>query len=143
MIRFLLKMIIVFIVALAAVIYHNTDAGRDMERRIGREMSLGRLAERGEDLFDRTIYFLSLKGLEYKAKSEEALKKSLKDKAFGNKKAAVNVAPEEPAAQADALAKVEKKEDLKNVEKPVTQPDKREQIGEEDRKRLLQIIEGE
>ena len=139
MIRFLLKMIIVFIVALAAVIYHNTDAGRDMERRIGQEMSLSRLAERGEDLFDRTIYFLSLKGLEYKAKSEEALKKSLKDKAFGKKKEAVNVAPEEPAAQ----AKVEKKEDLKNVEKQVMQPDKKEQIGAEDRKRLLQIIEGE
>ena len=130
MIRFLLKMIIVFIVALAAVIYHNTDAGRDMERRIGQEMSLSRLAERGENLFDRTIYFLSLKGLEYKAKSEEALKESLKDKAFGKKKAAVNVVPE-------------KKEALKNVEKPVMQPDKREQIGEEDRKRLLQIIEGE
>ncbi len=121
-------MIIVFIVALAAVIYHNTDAGRDMERRIGQEMSLSRLAERGEDLFDRTIYFLSLKGLEYKAKSEEALKKSLKDKAFGKKNNTVNVAPEESAAQ----PKVEKKSH-----------DKKEQIGEEDRKRLLQIIEGE
>lgn len=139
MIKFLLKMIIVFIVALAAVIYHNTDAGREMERRIGKEMSLSRLAERGEDLFDRTIYFLSLKGLEYKAQSEEALKKSLKDKAFGKKNDVVNVAHEESAAP----PKVEKKEELKNVKKPVMQPDKREQIGEEDRKRLLQIIEGE
>ena len=130
MIRFLLKMIIVFIVALAAVIYHNTDAGRDMERRIGQEMSLGKLAERGEDLFDRTIYFLSLKGLEYKAQSEEALKKSLKDKAFGKKNDAVSVVPE-------------KKEVLENVKKPIRQADKEEQIGEEDRKRLLQIIEGE
>lgn len=130
MIRFLLKMIIVFIVALAAVIYHNTDAGRDMERRIGQEMSLGKLAERGEDLFDRTIYFLSLKGLEYKAQSEEALKKSLKDKAFGKKNDAVSVLSE-------------KKEVLENVKKPIRQADKEEQIGEEDRKRLLQIIEGE
>ncbi len=130
MIRFLLKMIIVFIVALAAVIYHNTDAGRDMERRIGREMSLSRLAERGEDFFDRTIYFLSLKGLEYKAQSEEALKKSLKDKAFGKKNDAVSVVPE-------------KKEEIKNIKKPIRQVDKEEQIGEEDRKRLLQIIEGE
>ncbi len=130
MIRFLLKMIIVFIVALAAVIYHNTDAGRDMERRIGQEMSLGRLAERGEDLFDRTIYFLSLKGLEYKAQSEEALKKSLKDKAFGKNNDAVSVLPE-------------KKEEIKNVKKPIRQADKEEQIGDEDRKRLLQIIEGE
>ena len=130
MIRFLLKMIIVFIVALAAVIYHNTDAGRDMERRIGQEMSLGKLAERGEDLFDRTIYFLSLKGLEYKAQSEESLKKSLKDKAFGKKNDAVSVVPE-------------KKEEIKNVKKPIRQADKEEQIGEEDRKRLLQIIEGE
>ena len=139
MIRFLLKMIIVVIVALAAVIYHNTDAGRDMERRIGQEMSLDRLAERGENLFDRTIYFLSLKGLEYKAKSEEELKKSLRDKAFGKKKSVVNMVPEESAAQ----LKIEKEEDLKNVEKPVMQPGKKEQIGEEDRKRLLQIIEGE
>lgn len=138
MIRFLLKMIIVFIVALAAVIYHNTDAGRDMERRIGQEMSLSRLAERGEDLFDRTIYFLSLKGLEYKAQSEEALKKSLKDKAFGKKKDAVKLAPKVSTEQ----PKVENKEDLKNGEKSLIQPDKKEQIGEDDRKRLLQIIEG-
>lgn len=131
MIKFLLKMIIVFIIALAAVIYHNTDAGRDMERRIGREMSLSRLAERGEDLFDRTIYFLSLKGLEYKAQSEEALKKSLKDKAFGKKKEKPDLAHDESAAQ----RAVEKK--------PVIEPDKEEQIGEEDRRKLLQVIEGE
>ncbi|MDT8317266.1 MAG: hypothetical protein RQ824_04655 [bacterium] len=138
MIRFLLKMIIVFIVALAAVIYHNTDAGRDMERRIGEEMSLGRLAERGEDLFDSTIYFLSLKGLEYKAQSEEALKKSLKDKSFGKKNNSVTIANEESSAR----PKVEKKEELKNIKKSVIEPDNKEQIGEEDRKRLLQIIEG-
>ena len=131
MIKFLLKMIIVFIIALAAVIYHNTDAGRDMERRIGREMSLSRLAERGEDLFDRTIYFLSLKGLEYKAQSEEALKKSLKDKAFGNKKEKPDLVHEESAVQ----RAVEKK--------PVIGPDKEEKIGEEDRRKLLQVIEGE
>lgn len=139
MIRFLFKMIIVFIVALAAVIYHNTDAGRDMERKIGQEISLDKLAERGEDLFDRTIYFLSLKGLEYKAQSEEALKKSLKDKAFRKNNNTLNKTHKESAAQ----HKVEKKEDLKNVEKPAIQPDKKEQIGEEDRKKLLQIIEGE
>ena len=139
MIRFLLKMIIVFIIALAAVIYHNTDAGRDMERRIGREMSLSRLAERGEDLFDRTIYFLSLKGLEYKAQSEEALKKSLKDKAFGKKKEKPGLVHEESAAQRP----IEKKGEIKDEKKPVIGPDKEEQIGEEDRRRLLQVIEGE
>lgn len=132
-------MIIVFIVALAAVIYHNTDAGRDMERRIGQEMSLSRLAERGEDLFDRTVYFLSLKGLEYKAQSEEALKKSLKDKAFGKKKDEPNVVHKEPAAK----RAVEKKGELTSDKKPIMQVDKEEQIGEEDRRRLLQIIEGE
>ena len=139
MIRFLLKMIIVFIVALAAVIYHNTDAGREMERKIGREMSLGRLAERGEDLFDRTIYFLSLKGLEYKAQSEEALKKSLKDKASGKKGSAAIAGNDKPAAEAE----VEKREEIKNVEKQIVEHGKNEKIGKEDRQRLLQIIEGE
>ena len=145
MIKFLFKMIIVFIVALAAVIYHNTEAGRDMEKRIGREMSMERLSERAGELLDRTIYFLSLKGLEYKAKSEEALKESLKAESSGGKRNTPvpsgetgEGGPERAsAAKAEAVKGPLKKD---RVSRPSTV---KEDIPHEDRQRLLDIIGSE
>lgn len=138
MIKFLFKMIIVFIIALAAVIYHNTDAGRDMERRIASELTLSNLAIRAEQLFDKAVYFLSLKGMEYKAKSENALKESLKVKAYGKKN-------KEPAPVVLEAPRIERKLAAPKIieKKTIEPPVKKEKIDDEDRMRLIQIIEAE
>ena len=125
MIRFFFKMAIVFIIALAAVIYHNTESGKRLEKKVGHEISFEKMSERGKNLFEKTIYFLSLKGLEYKKKNESLKMGPLK----GNQKAA---AP--PPAVAE---KIENKE----IEKETAET--AEKIGEEDRKKLEEILEAE
>lgn len=122
MIKFLFKMVIVFIIALAAVIYHNTESGKRLEKKVGEEISFDKMSERGKDLLDKTIYFLSLKGLEYKKKSEEMRTGPLR----ANQKEPVPP----PAAVEKSINKEIKKETA-------------EKIGEEDRRRLEEILETE
>ena len=62
LIKFFFKIIIVVCVAFAAVIYHNTDAGREMERRIGETLEFKNLKERGKMLIKKTLHFISLEG---------------------------------------------------------------------------------
>ncbi len=115
-----MKIFFVLIIALAAVIYHNTDSGREMERRIGEEISIERLAERGKELFSKVIDSLLLKGMDRDRKQE-------------SKKSA---------------GKAEKKESLKSSPRPVQEKTKGadktknvENIADEERKKLEAIIE--
>ncbi len=71
MIKFFFKIVIVLIIALAAVIYHNTESGQEMERKIGEEINLDNLSVRGKEFLKEAIYFFSLKGLEYKKNNDD------------------------------------------------------------------------
>ncbi|MDH3974250.1 MAG: hypothetical protein OEV42_08220 [Deltaproteobacteria bacterium] len=122
MIKFFFKLAIVFIIALAAVIYHNTESGKKFEKKVGEEISFDKMSERGKDLIEKTIYFLSLKGLEYKKKKATVEKGPLK----------VNQNVE--ALPESAVESSRKKE----IKKETT-----EKIGDEDRKRLEEILEQE
>ena len=122
MIKFLFKLVIVIIIALAAVIYHNTDSGKKMEKKIGEEVDFEKMSERGKDLLEKAIYFLSLKGLEYKKKTEDIQKGPLKVKLKED-------IPPKPSVKSSG----EKENKKKTTEK----------IGEEDRKRLEEILEKE
>jgi len=122
LIKFFFKLAIVFIIALAAVIYHNTESGKKFEKKVGEEISFDKMSERGKDLIEKTIYFLSLKGLEYKKKKATVEKGPLK----------VNQNVE--ALPESAVESSRKKE----IKKETT-----EKIGDEDRKRLEEILEQE
>ena len=69
MIRFIIKIIFVFFIAMAAVIYHNTEAGRELEKRVGEELSFDGLKESGKTLFKRFVYIISLEVLDEKKES--------------------------------------------------------------------------
>lgn len=135
MIKFIFKIVIVLIIALAAVIYHNTESGKEMERKIGEEINLDNLSIRGKQFLKEAIYFLSLKGLEYKKNN-------------GDKK---KTAPE--SKQSSKKGKKSKKETQKkkvdnkgNIQKPVPVTKgkvKKEHIEEKDRKMLEDILGSE
>ncbi len=63
MIKFIFKITLVVIIAVAAVAYHNTDAGKEMERRVGRAIEYDSMADRGKSLLKRTFDFIMLKGM--------------------------------------------------------------------------------
>ena len=129
MIKFFFKIVIVLIVAMSAVIYHNTESGRDMERKIGEEIKLDNLAERSKEFLKEAIYFLSLKGLEYKKENDGKGKSvSGNDTLSGNEN--VKKSAHEERYDQKASSAVEKK-------------DKKEHIEDKDRRMLEQIIEGE
>lgn len=145
LIKFFFKIIIVLVVAFAAVIYHNTDSGKEMERRIGKEINFESLSERGEELLRKTIYFLSLKGLEYKEKGEKKQKDAVKEE-----DPVYISSPPAGGSDGKRISEGSGGGDKKDVNAPIpaTAPGsdgegKREHIEDEDRKRLEQIIEFE
>ena len=133
MIKFIFKLGLVIIIALAAVIYHNTESGKEMEKRIGEEIQVDKLTKRGQDLLDKTIYFLSLKGMEYKKKTEEA-KDDLLKKSIEVKKNLLNKSEKEDGAHKQSAKSSKKKEIKKETV---------EKIEEKDRKKLEEILEKE
>lgn len=81
MIRFFIKIVIVIIIASAGVIYHNTDAGREMERRIGEELRFESLEKRVKKLATKIGDFISMKGMDgLNKKSGLKEKKVVRDK---------------------------------------------------------------
>jgi isopentenyl diphosphate isomerase/L-lactate dehydrogenase-like FMN-dependent dehydrogenase len=63
-------MVIVILIALAAVIYHNTDSGKEVEKRVGRAIEYKSLKERAGVLISKSIDFISLKGMRQKDKGK-------------------------------------------------------------------------
>ena len=90
MIKFLFKMMMVFCIAIAAVVYHNTDSGKEMEDRVGKALEFRSLKERGKALISKTIHFISLDGMDEDSVKDELnkVKKVKKDSAPLMKKAA-------------------------------------------------------
>lgn len=123
LIKFFFKLVIVFIIALAAVIYHNTESGKKFEKKVGEEINFERMSERGKDLLEKTIYFLSLKGLEYKKKKEAI-----------EEKGPLRVKQEESPFHGPTA---------KGSSKEIIKKETTEKIGEEDRKKLEEILEQE
>ena len=118
-IKFFVKIGIVILIAAAAVAYHNTDSGREMERRIGKVVEYDSMKARGKEFITRTVDFLSLKGM------DAVRKKTGKEKKSGVKgKTGVKKAP--PAA-------------AKKVETGVKAPE--ENITDEDRRKMEEILE--
>ena len=143
LIKFFFKIIIVLVVAFAAVIYHNTDSGKEMERRIGKEINFESLSERGEELLRKTIYFLSLKGLEYKEKGEKKQKDAVKEE-----DPVYISSPPAGGSDGKRISEGSGGGDKKDVNAPIPATvspggGKREHIEDEDRKRLEKIIEFE
>ncbi|MBE9503201.1 MAG: hypothetical protein IME96_03395 [Proteobacteria bacterium] len=64
MIKFLFKMVMVFCIAIVAVVYHNTESGKQMEDRVGKALEFRGLKERGKALISKTIHFISLDGMD-------------------------------------------------------------------------------
>ena len=64
MIKFLFKIMMVFCIAIAAVVYHNTDSGREMEDRVGNALEFRSLKDRGKTLISKAIHFISLDGMD-------------------------------------------------------------------------------
>ena len=135
MIKFFFKIVIVLIIALAAVIYHNTESGREMERRIGEEIKIDNLSKKGREFLKEAIYFLSLKGLEYKKNNDDKHKTTSKS---------------EPSSKKDQSSKKDApQKDIGNngnIQKSVPSMKgkvEKEHIEDADRKKLEDIIESE
>lgn len=64
MFKFLFKIIIVVIIAIAAVYYHNTESGKELEKKISNELEYEQLQKRGEKYIDKTIDYIVTKGLD-------------------------------------------------------------------------------
>jgi len=64
--KFIVKIGIVIVIALAAVIYHNTDSGKEMEKRVGRAIEYKSLKERTGALLSKSVDFILLKGMSHK-----------------------------------------------------------------------------
>ena len=66
MIKFIFKIILFFCIAFSAIIYHNTDAGKEMEKKIGESLELSSIMEYGKNLLKKTIHFVLLEGMDSK-----------------------------------------------------------------------------
>lgn len=73
MIKFFFKMAVVFCVVFAAVLYHNTESGKEMEEKMGEALEFKSLKERGKALINKTIRFIALKGMDSGTKKDEAV----------------------------------------------------------------------
>lgn len=76
MIKFIFKIIIFFCVAFSAIIYHNTDAGKEMEKKIGQSLEFSSIMDHGKKLVKKTIHFILMEGMD----SEDEVKKENKKK---------------------------------------------------------------
>ncbi len=81
MLKFLFKIIIVVIIAIAAVYYHNTESGKELEKTIGKELEYEQLQKRGEKYVDKTIDYIVTKGLDL---AKKRVSESIGDKLDSN-----------------------------------------------------------
>ncbi len=68
-IRLVVKVLSILMILSALVIYHNSDAGKAMERKIGEELRFESLKRRLATLQARVTDFLSMKGMDAAEKS--------------------------------------------------------------------------
>lgn len=83
MIKFFLKIFFAIVIAIGAVLYHNTESGRNLEKKVGKELSFETMKERGRNLYKDLMKFIFIKGLPdkesgnaSKAKKDETIDKS-------------------------------------------------------------------
>jgi len=104
LLKFFLKMLLVFIIAVSAVYYHNTESGKALEQRIGKELEYDRLQTRGGKYLDKTIDFVVNKGME---KVGKTLNSSKADEPDGKDHSASGKARKEEKIKMDERKRLE------------------------------------